>query len=263
MTDLGAPMHHKKHSIENPALVAFPLGGIGAGMLCLEGTGGLSHVSLKNHPSLLRAPLVFSAVTFLAGKDNRTVVLEGPVPKEKQAAKSLYVPMGANWGLPRLAASEFRHAFPVASIDFSADHVFPLQVSLTGWSPFTPPDADEKLMMASYFGGMSIAYSQVGVCHALSYGLSYELGVHHGIGNSIVFNYLEEFYPEGVSEFREMLDRQGISLPRHLTADLSDAAMNRMIDVALVLAPLWENALGPHWRQQMTRERIAALYRRM
>ncbi|MCF8049972.1 MAG: iron-containing alcohol dehydrogenase [Desulfobacterales bacterium] len=126
-----------------------------------------------------------------------------------------------------------------------------------------PPDADEKLMMASYFGGMSIAYSQVGVCHALSYGLSYELGVHHGIGNSIVFNYLEEFYAEGVAEFREMLDRQKISLPRHLTANLSDAAMNRMIDVALVLAPLWENALGPQWRQEMTRERIAALYRQM
>ena len=126
-----------------------------------------------------------------------------------------------------------------------------------------PLDADEKLMMASYFGGMSIAYSQVGVCHALSYGLSYELGVHHGIGNSIVFNYLEDFYPDGVAEFREMLDRQVVSLPRHLTANLSDEAMNRMIDVALVLTPLWENALGPQWQQQMTRERIAALYRRM
>ena len=27
--------------------VAFPLGGIGAGMFCLEGTGALSHVSLR------------------------------------------------------------------------------------------------------------------------------------------------------------------------------------------------------------------------
>ena len=36
-----------------------------------------------------------------------------------------------------------------------------------------PEDADDKLMMASYCGGMSIAYSQVGICHALSYGLSF------------------------------------------------------------------------------------------
>ena len=28
--------------------VAFPLGGIGAGMVCLEGTGALSHVSLRH-----------------------------------------------------------------------------------------------------------------------------------------------------------------------------------------------------------------------
>jgi 3-deoxy-alpha-D-manno-octulosonate 8-oxidase len=54
------------------------------------------------------------------------------------------------------------------------------------------PDSDDKLMMASYFGGMSIAYSQVGICHALCYGLSYVLSVHHGIGNCIVFNRLEE-----------------------------------------------------------------------
>lgn len=34
-------------------------------------------------------------------------------------------------------------------------------------------ESDDQLMMASYAGGMSIAYSQVGVAHAVSYGLSY------------------------------------------------------------------------------------------
>ena len=76
------------------------------------------------------------------------------------------------------------------------------------------PESADKLMMASYFGGMSIAYSQVGVCHALSYGLSFVLGLHHGIGNSIAFDYLEEFYPEGVVQFRQMLARQDFDLPR-------------------------------------------------
>ena len=46
-------------------------------------------------------------------------------------------------------------------------------------------------MIASYFGGLSIAYSQVGVCHAMSYGLGYVLGVHHGVGNCIVFDQLD------------------------------------------------------------------------
>jgi hypothetical protein len=33
--------------------VAFPMGGIGAGMICMEGTGALSHVSIKNKPDIL------------------------------------------------------------------------------------------------------------------------------------------------------------------------------------------------------------------
>jgi 3-deoxy-alpha-D-manno-octulosonate 8-oxidase len=54
-------------------------------------------------------------------------------------------------------------------------------------------ECDDMLMMASYAGGMSIAYSQVGVAHAVSYGLSYLLGTKHGIGNCIVFDKLEEY----------------------------------------------------------------------
>jgi 3-deoxy-alpha-D-manno-octulosonate 8-oxidase len=124
-------------------------------------------------------------------------------------------------------------------------------------------DSDDKLMMASFFGGMSIAYSQVGVAHAMSYGLSFVMGVHHGIGNSIVFDYLDEFYPEGVAEFRRMLDKNRIILPRNITAKLDDAQMDKMVDVSLKLDPLWENALGKDWRRIMTRDRLRDLYRRM
>jgi 3-deoxy-alpha-D-manno-octulosonate 8-oxidase len=122
---------------------------------------------------------------------------------------------------------------------------------------------DDKLMMASYFGGMSIAYSQVGVCHALSYGLAYVLGVHHGIGNSIVFDQLEAFYPEGVREFRWMMEKHGITLPQNVVAGIEEDKLEKMIDVAIILEPLWENALGADWRQCMKRDRIRELYLRM
>jgi 3-deoxy-alpha-D-manno-octulosonate 8-oxidase len=125
------------------------------------------------------------------------------------------------------------------------------------------PDRDDKLMMASYFGGMSIAYSQVGACHALSYGLSYVLGIHHGIGCCIAFDVLEEIYPAGVAEFRKMMERHDISLPRELTKNLDQAAMEKMVTTALNLVPLWENCLGPDWAKIMTRERAMELYRRM
>lgn len=125
------------------------------------------------------------------------------------------------------------------------------------------PDKDDKLMMASYFGGMSIAYSQVGACHALSYGLAFVLGTHHGIGCCITFDYLDEIYPEGVREFREMMAKHSINLPRNITRGLDDAAMDTMTTVALNLAPLWENCLGKDWKNIMTRERVRELYSRM
>lgn len=125
------------------------------------------------------------------------------------------------------------------------------------------PDSDEKLMVASYFGGMSIAYSQVGICHALSYGLSFVLKIHHGIGNSIAFDYLHEYYPQGVEAFRKMLDINQIKLPRGVTADLSEKDLDIMVDVAYQLDPLWENALGSNWKTRMPRERVRELYRQM
>ncbi len=122
------------------------------------------------------------------------------------------------------------------------------------------PESDDKLMMASYFGGMSIAYSQVGICHALSYGLSFVLHIHHGIGNCLIFNLLDDFHPKEVEEFREMMARNGVGLPEYPLADCTESQLEQMADVALVLDPLWENALGKNWREIMTRERIKALY---
>ncbi|MGI2258378.1 iron-containing alcohol dehydrogenase family protein [Shewanella sp. GXUN23E] len=125
------------------------------------------------------------------------------------------------------------------------------------------PESADKLMMASYMGGMSIAYSQVGACHALSYGLSYVLGYHHGIGNCIVFDVLDDFYPEGVQEFRVMLQKHGITLPRHICRELPDETIADMVRIAKGMAPLWENVYGPNWQQQVTDERLTSLYRRM
>jgi 3-deoxy-alpha-D-manno-octulosonate 8-oxidase len=125
------------------------------------------------------------------------------------------------------------------------------------------PEADEKLMMASYMGGQSIAYSQVGACHALSYGLAYVLGYHHGIGNCIVFNVLDDFYPEGVKIFRQMMEKHNINLPTGICQDLSDEQMDKMIQVASGLAPLWDNVYGPNWKEKVTPELLRSLYLKM
>jgi len=124
-------------------------------------------------------------------------------------------------------------------------------------------ESDDQLMMASYAGGMSIAYSQVGVAHAVSYGLSYLLGTKHGIGNCIVFNHLEDYYPDGVKEFKYMVDKNKIDIPTGLTKGLSDADFDKMIDVSMGMKPLWENALGKDWEKQMNRDKLRKLFEKL
>ncbi|WP_235016349.1 iron-containing alcohol dehydrogenase family protein [Aquimarina sp. AU474] len=122
-------------------------------------------------------------------------------------------------------------------------------------------EADAKLMMASWHGGMSIAYSQVGVAHAMSYGLAYVLGTKHGIGNCIVFDKLEEYYPEGVAVFKKMKDFHGIELPEGICANVTEDQLNVMTSVALSLEPLWENALGPDWKLKINADKLKKIYR--
>lgn len=124
-------------------------------------------------------------------------------------------------------------------------------------------DSDDKLMMASYAGGMSIAYSQVGVAHAVSYGLAYLLGTKHGVGNCIVFDKLEEFYPEGVKEFKRMVEKNKIEIPQHITKGLNDEQFDTMIAVSLGMKPLWENALGKDWEKIITGDKLRRLFEKL
>jgi len=130
------------YSGENLSRVAFPLGGIGAGMLCLEGTGALSHFSLRNKPEVFNEPCTFAAVS-IKGENGSARVLEGPVPKWKLfgALGTGNGAGGTSFGLPRFASASFRARFPFAVVTL-ADERSPLAVQITGWSPFEPGDPD-------------------------------------------------------------------------------------------------------------------------
>ena len=124
--------------------VAFPLGGIGAGTICLEGTGALSHVSLRHKPEVFNEPLIMGAL-HVKGAAPTARVLEGPVP----ARKAFGDPGSANgsggkaYGLPRFSKASFSSRFPFGTVTL-ADPSMPLEVELTGWSPFIPGDADSS-----------------------------------------------------------------------------------------------------------------------
>ncbi|MFS4456905.1 iron-containing alcohol dehydrogenase family protein [Maribacter sp. 2304DJ31-5] len=121
----------------------------------------------------------------------------------------------------------------------------------------------DKLMMASWHGGMSIAYSQVGIAHAMSYGLGYLLKIKHGIGNCLVFQHLEAFYPEGVALFHKMMEKHGIELPKGICGHLSESEFDKMAAIALGMEPLWENALGENWKTIITVGKLKSIYRKI
>ncbi|MFM1944895.1 MAG: hypothetical protein RI897_3877 [Verrucomicrobiota bacterium] len=180
------------------------------------------------------------------------LIADAPVNQRFYTAMDCYI-HGAE-SLRGTFINEFSRAYAEKSMDLCRE-VFLTEISREV--------ADEKLMIASYFGGLSIAYSQVGVAHALSYGLSFVLGTRHGVGNCIVFDQLDDYYPEEVAEFRRMVERHGVEIPRGITAGLDEKQVSEMVRVALSLAPLWENALGKNWQEQMTPEVARALYARM
>jgi 3-deoxy-alpha-D-manno-octulosonate 8-oxidase len=122
---------------------------------------------------------------------------------------------------------------------------------------------DDKLMVASLMGGLSLTYSEVGVCHALSYGLSKILGTRHCFANCIIFQHLGDIYPDGVKEFREMLSKHGIALPQKMSKDWSEETVERMAAVSYNLPFMWHHALGENYKEIATMQYIKDLFRRL
>ena len=142
-----------KYDGKNLDYIAFPIGGLGAGMFCLEGTGSLASFSFENKPDIHNCPTIFAAV-HMGGKIR---VLEGPVPGNKIFTAPSAAPDGAtggnplaghgngltgkNYGLPRFDKCDFTGRFPFAEINL-ADEEMPMEAKLVGWSPFLPGNSD-------------------------------------------------------------------------------------------------------------------------
>ncbi len=127
----------------------------------------------------------------------------------------------------------------------------------------TDPRSDELLMVASYMGGLSLTYSEVGVCHALSYGMSKILHTHHGIANCIAFYHLEDVYGDYVQEFKSMISKHNIDIPQGMSESWDEATIDAMTEVAYNLPHMWRHAFGENWESVLDRDRIKAWYRRM
>lgn len=144
---------------ENLNRIAYPIGGLGAGMICMEGTGAFSQVSVRNAPNVFNEPLMFAAIA-VKGKENGAKVLEGPIPDWKYYGRPNTANGGerTSFGLPRFGKSDFQARFPFATIHLSDDDI-PVEVTLTGWSPFIPTDADNSSLPV---GAVEYTFSNTG-----------------------------------------------------------------------------------------------------
>lgn len=124
--------------------VAFPLGGLGAGMICLEGTGCISNVSVRNTPDVFHEPFMFGAIS-IKGDEKAARILEGPVPSNKifGRPKTGNGAGQSSYGYPRFKNVLFNARFPFGQVTLQDDHM-PLEVNLSGWSPFIPTDEDNS-----------------------------------------------------------------------------------------------------------------------
>jgi len=149
--------------------IAFPIGGIGAGMFCLEGTGAISHMSVRNNPDIFNEPAVFAAIA-IKGYTNSARVLEGPVPGWKKFGQlgAARGDEGSTFGLARFRGASFKARFPFGEVTLK-DPVLPLAVNIKGWSPFIPTDADNSSLPV---GALEYRFSNTG-SKVLEYVFSY------------------------------------------------------------------------------------------
>jgi len=122
--------------------IMFPMGGIGAGMVCLEGNGSFSGVSIKHQPEIPKIVYMFASIA-IKGKTPR--IIEGDIPEWKifglpNAGNGLG---STNFGLPRCKALSFTERFPFATVKVKHPEL-PIDISICGWSPFIPVDADNS-----------------------------------------------------------------------------------------------------------------------
>jgi uncharacterized protein (DUF608 family) len=130
--------------------IAFPLGGIGTGMITLGGWGQLRDFEIMNRPA--KGAFIknaFFAIRVRQGKTDVTRALQGPVEGDFNE-ESISVRRFTGEGLSHFRKCAFRGEFPFAYLALS-DASVPVKVDLTAWNPLIPLNADDSSIPAAIF----------------------------------------------------------------------------------------------------------------
>ncbi|HEV2448058.1 MAG TPA: GH116 family glycosyl-hydrolase, partial [Candidatus Sulfopaludibacter sp.] len=138
--DLAYPRVFRGRQLE---MIAFPLGGVGAGAISLGGRGQLRDWEIFNRPNKGNSPgYAFPAIWVQSGSAKPVAkVLEARIQPPYEGATGLGSRNAP--GLRRLTGATFTGEFPLARVDFQ-DRGLPVRVSLEAFSPFIPHEPDDS-----------------------------------------------------------------------------------------------------------------------
>jgi len=180
--NVGSPKVYKGRQLDE---IAFPIGGIGTGMISLGGWGQLKEFEIFNKPNkgLFLNYAFFTLYAKQGDEDPVTRVVQGPVGGTYTAWGSGVTRMDGS-GLPHFRKCEFVGEFPFARLEFH-DPKMPLNVSMEAFNPFIPlNDKDSSIPVAIFLFHLSNPTSET-VNATLFANLENKVG-HPEVGKGVI-----------------------------------------------------------------------------
>jgi uncharacterized protein (DUF608 family) len=180
--------------------IAFPLGGIGTGMVSLGGRGQLRDWEIMNRPSKGFNPQDTFFAIWVKPEDDLPVtrVLEGVLQPPYEGDFGVGVTAA---GLPRFREVRFEAAYPLAQLHLS-DPSVPLNIRLKAFNPLIPLDADRS--------GLPLAVFRFVLSNPTSSPL--KVSIAFSIENFIGYDGAEGKAEGGVIEYRDEDGIRGLFL---------------------------------------------------
>ena len=110
----------------------------------------------------------------------------------------------------------------------------------------------EKLMIASYLGGMAIAGSYVGLLHPISAGISSVLKTPHCLTNCYVMEKLQKYYPTEFKKYQNYKKSNNIKISYNVFKKINKDTICEIFDKTIIHERPLENYFGPHFRKKFT-----------
>jgi non-lysosomal glucosylceramidase len=145
----GEPQIYRGRALDE---IAFPLGGIGTGMISIGGWGQLRDFEIFNRPQK-GLSFEYTFFTLYAQRGDATPVtrvVQGPVGGVDFTGAGRGLNRFDGAGLPHFRTVTFEGAFPFARLEFD-DEQMPLQVAMEAYNPFIPLNPDDSGLPIAIF----------------------------------------------------------------------------------------------------------------